>query len=355
MSSRPSETDPNKKLRFVTSDTSSGSSYFIAHRVVCDSKERYHERHATNAYYFDVPRLTALSNRKSCLQGQTPLANLESYLEDNIHLSFAVCYTYSCNGYHEMIKDDFKRLQMPRMDDDIAIKSKPYFYVLESDAERATAKSHDLLLSEGFKKALHLLGTKAPGFQWNWEDSSNLAYPYLQLYHQREYLAGLATIGSNSPHYSHMKALQNYLVDCLGPEYTEAETLFKEGLVDKKHWNKLYRPGAVLVAFAGGEVVAYICNSCPISTHNSLHLRCHTWEFDGKFYQNRVTLDIKWPSTTNNAIAITDLELYPIAYAEEGLEDALRTRGQTFWTCRLRKFINYSVPLEGMEVQIVTN
>jgi len=51
--------------------------------------------------------------------------------------------------------------------------------------------------------------------------------------------------------------------------------------------------------------------------------------------------------------AITDLQVYPLDRATYQLRDELRSRGETFWACRSRKFLNYDVPLQGMEVQIV--
>ncbi|KAF2833898.1 P-loop containing nucleoside triphosphate hydrolase protein [Ophiobolus disseminans] len=325
--------------------------FVVVHRVECSRVEQHHEHHVPSADYLDVPRLLAQSNRKTCLQGQDPIKDIEGYLEDRNNLSFAIYITYSCTRYYETIKDDFKRLRMPTMDENVAIMAKPFFYVLEQDAQPATAESEALILSEGLQDALHVLETHPSGFRWNWNDQSSLMYPYLQLYHQRDLLVDDTTHGLKISHRSHVDALHTYLLSRLGPAYLEAETLFARGSVDRQHWAKLFRPGAVVVTVKNGQPVAFICESCPTQSNGRLLLQCWSWAFDGKFFQNKVVLNISWPSG-NDIVAITDLQVYPLEYAVAGLDNELRARGEVFWACRSRKFVNYDVPLEGMEVQI---
>ena len=349
---RPLNGDSTKRMRSAQSATSSPLPYIVVHRVECTLTERYHEQHVPSADFFDAPRLLAQSNRKTCLQGRKPIKDIESFLEDNDHLSFAVYITYSCTKYHEKIKDEFKRLTMPVMDEAIAAEAKPFFYVLQRDARPATAESEALILSEGLQEALYVLDAKVSTFRWVWEDPSYLMYPYLHLYHHKDLLTGTATREVKPHHQTHLEALHNYLVEHLGPEYSESESLFGRGYVDREHWSKLFRPGSVVVSFEGGQPVAHVCETCPTLGDNDLHLQCWSWAFDGKFFQNNAVLQIPWPSD-GNIVAITDLQVYPLARAMPGLEDELRARGEVFWACRSRKFVNYNVPLEGMEVQNV--
>jgi hypothetical protein len=39
---------------------------------------------------------------------------------------------------------------------------------------------------------------------------------------------------------------------------------------------------------------------------------------------------------------ISDLMIYPVKFAENGLESTLRARGEVFWKCRLRNYVSYS-------------
>jgi hypothetical protein len=128
--------------------------------------------------------------------------------------------------------------------------------------------------------------------------------------------------------------------------------LFQAGMVSQKHWQKLFRPGAVVVTYKADQPVAYVSASYPNVENNVLHSICWTWAFDGKFYQDKVTLTVPWPSDADMVI-ITDLDVYPLQYSDTGLEQELRRRGEIFWTCRQRKFVNYTVPSPGMEAQAV--
>ena len=348
------ESDPTKRLRSATSITSPDLPYIVVHRVKCSRLERYHEDHEPSADYFDVPRLLAQANKKTCLQGRCPIRDIESYLEDHHDFSFTVYITYSCTRYHEAIKDSSERIHMPVMGDNVAVQAKPFFYVLQHDARPATAQSEALILSEGLREALLVLRTEIPGFLSDWNVASNFAYPYLQLYYQRDLLVSSLTPRLKPSLVPHLKALASYLAERVSPEYADAEAMFDVGVVDRHHWAKLFRPGAVIVTLDGGQHVAHICKTSPKPSSNRLHVSCWCWAFDGSFFQRDVLLDIPWPSDSDTT-ALTDLSAYPLVYAKTGVENELRARGEVFWACRLRKFVNYDVPLGGMEVQIVMN
>ena len=38
---------------------------------------------------------------------------------------------------------------------------------------------------------------------------------------------------------------------------------------------------------------------------------------------------------------ICDMDLYPIKYAKDGLEDLIRARGRMFWKCRFKNYVFY--------------
>jgi hypothetical protein len=327
------------------------------HHVECSRVGRYHEHHERSADYFDVPFLPVHSNRMTGLRGQHQLADLESYIEDHDNLSFVVYMTYDCVEYHENIKTSFERLPLPQLDNTIASQAKPYLYILRKDAGPARSRSERLITSESLQKALEV----CRGVRENISDEeereeddfpSNLVYPYLELYHERQALIEHARKRMLVADQSHLTVLSNYLEKRLGSEYTEAEELFKHGSVNRKHWRKLFRPGAVVVSHKQNEPVAYVSTSSAVAYNDGLHLNCWSWAFESKFFKNQVDLVVPWPSD-KDTIAITDLHTYPLEYAPTGFEQELRRRGQVFWTCRSRKFVHYDVPLQGMEVQKV--
>jgi hypothetical protein len=79
----------------------STSTYTTIHHVECAGVGRYHEHHERSAHYFDVPFLPLHSNRMTGLRGQHRLADLESYIEEQVHISFVVYMTYDCVSYYE--------------------------------------------------------------------------------------------------------------------------------------------------------------------------------------------------------------------------------------------------------------
>ncbi|KAH4220692.1 hypothetical protein HBI24_152420 [Parastagonospora nodorum] len=346
------------------------SGYIVVHCVECTRKDLYHEHHDSSADYFDIPLLPARSNRTTHLHGEKPLHDLESYLEDHPALSFAVYMTYDCSAHHDEFKDSFKRMPMPYMDSVVAHQARPYFYTLPRDTEPATPRAEKLILSAGLDQALDMfLETSRRKASRGEEDDQkheplsirqhpkSLVYPYLELYYRNQELREQIVRQTALPIVAntelvHMRNLSWYLEARLSSEFAEAEGLFHRGLTNRKHWAKLYRPEAVVVTQESGQPRAYVCTSCPDIKEGALRLRCWSWDFDGKFFRNEVVLVISWPSDSDT-IPITDLHAYPLRHAHEHMEQELQHRGEVFWACRSRKFVNYGVPLQGMEVQIV--
>jgi hypothetical protein len=333
--------------------------HIAIHHVECSRAGRYHAHHERSANYFDVPFLPIHSNRMAGLCGQRRLIDLEDYMEGHDNLSFVVYRTYDCVAYHEDIKDGFERVAVPQLVNAIPYEAKPYFYVLRENAAHATSRSERLILSESLQKALELLGIsreevsdREEGDEY--ELPSNLDYPYLELYYERQFLVEHAANIISVADQVHLNVLAEWLENNLGSEFTEAGKLFEQGNVNRKHWTKLFRPGTVVVNLKSNEPTAYTCTSCTSTHHNRLLLKCWSWEFDSKFFKNEVDLTVSW-APDKATVAITNLLTYPLEYALPGLKQELRRRGEVFWACRSRKFVNYDVPLQGMEVQKVSS
>lgn len=67
-----------------------------------------------------------------------------------------------------------------------------------------------------------------------------------------------------------------------------------------------------------------------------------SWTFNGTFQKTTSKLFIDWLPSMTDPFNISDLMLYPIKFAENGLEDTLRARGEMFWKCRWRNYVSYS-------------
>lgn len=261
-----------------------GPTYTIFHHVNCPRQDRFHEDHEANANYHDVPFLPANSNRMTGLCGRHRLPRLENYLEDHVNLSFIVHKTYDCEAYHTGIRNTFDRLPMPQMNDDDAYQTKAYFYVLRDDAQAANPHTESLIPSEGLQRALNLLRKvreetfdKKEGAIVEIPNLTNLLFPYIEIYYQRQSLVDIAIKYLPSDEQHHIATLTNYLEACVGSEYDEAAYLFNRGRVNRKHWTKLYPPGTVIAEHRSIEPTAYLLTACSISGHDTLHLKCWSW------------------------------------------------------------------------------
>jgi hypothetical protein len=344
---------PHRDKRAHTSIDSETTQHVLVHRVLCSRVERYHDRHQSSADYFDVPRLLVGANRTTALQGQQALVDAEGFLEDRSGFSFVVYINYRCETYHEKLRQDFTRIRMPHMDHEIESAVKPYFQILQQDGCPATPTSEVMVLSANLEEALQKLHQQHSDSLREWQETEELVYPYPQLYRCKDLFIGASAKTLDCSHQVHLETLYDYLDELLTDDYDEAAALFEAGLVNRKHWAKLFRADEIVVTIKEGQPRAMTMTSSPLHHDDTLALQCWSWEFDGSFFRKDSTTTNVWPSRSD-CIAITEVPIYPLGYAAEGLEKRLRSRGRKFWACRKRNYISYDVPLQGLAVQIVS-
>ncbi|OAK94560.1 hypothetical protein IQ06DRAFT_363454 [Phaeosphaeriaceae sp. SRC1lsM3a] len=227
-----SERGSTKKLQLSQRTPSpSTPAHFVIHRVVCPRKQKYHEFHEASGDYVDVPRMFAKAHRRTMLNGQHRIVDINDFIKDHGEIQFVALLTYNCVTYHERIKRSFKHWEMPEMDQPVAIQARPFFYVLQHDGPLAEAESEGVVLYKDLRAALSLLQRDQADSLGNREltQPERLEHPYLQLYHQRSLLNGpkfqkLAKLQRDS-----IQSLYKYLDHRVGPEYLEAGTLFASG------------------------------------------------------------------------------------------------------------------------------
>jgi hypothetical protein len=343
-----------KRTRSKASPASPASGalqHAVVHKVECTRRGPYHEKHPAIAYFLDAPCLLQGANRSVPLKGQQPLSSIETYLAEHREISFTVCITYSCNQYHDDLEDAFDFYPMPPVDVDTIARMKPYFYVLREDQGPTTARAETILPSDDLREALDMVSTPESQHR-SLSDSVGFIRPYSRLYYHRSLLSTAFGVPESSSRQSHTSVLFDYLERNISPEYSEAENLFQQGLVEKKHWEKLYRPNETVFNDENDQISAYIVDSCSLAGRDALTLHCWSWEFDGKFFRQEKELQIQWPSSSES-IFMTNLQVYPLRFDNTELEGRLERRGREFWYCRHRRFVSYDVPLKGMEIQIV--
>jgi hypothetical protein len=74
-------------------------------------------------------------------------------------------------------------------------------------------------------------------------------------------------------------------------------------------------------------------------THRSME--SSRWEFDGNFQETKRGLHVEYDAASRKPFPITDLNIYPLKYADEGIKSMLLARGNMFWACRERKYVYY--------------
>lgn len=331
------------------------ASYIVVHRVQCNGRHEFNHRdHEAEIDYLDTPRLLTDANQTSALKGTEPLENIGWYLEDNPGRHLAVINIFDCVQYHKEIANTFERLSLPSsIDDRILRQLRPYLYVLKNDAKEAERKNQLLLPSPGLRKALNALRVLHPSSLDNWEAERNLAYPYPQLWHSRDILRNAAEELSPNDQ-CHITTLWNYIDNDITDAWTEAENMFKKGIVSKKHWTKLFRPNEPIVTMLYGEPRAFICKDNPEVSKDKLCLECWSWEFDGQFFRWDVSIMIDWPDQSDVA-SIVDLSHYPLKFDTYNLANRLANRGATFWSCRQRRYVSYRSPSQDTIGQAVSS
>ncbi|GAB1312745.1 hypothetical protein MFIFM68171_02955 [Madurella fahalii] len=326
----------------------------VMHQVQCAGNAPAHSRHRKSGLFLDRPRLFKNDNRASALRGLRDVAgSLDDCFEDNPDISLVVVRTYDCVAYHQEIKDAFVRLPLPAADPEMAANLRPYFDFLEDQAELAEVQSESISISRTLSDAMGRLVEAEPLLFAQWEKS--LVPPYLQVYHTRARARTLAQEVLDERLAAQVLLLLNYVEEAFGPEYLEADNLFKQGLVTREHVDKLFGPNDIIVCTEEGELVAYVSTLCPSPTHGAaeVNIRCYNWAFDGFFRRQEKTIDILWPSKDNGPIPITELDSYPLRFDPSGqLEKMLRERGNVFWSCRKRNFVGYTARTTSFEIQV---
>lgn len=327
---QPHEAENAKRARLST--TESITQQITIHRVRCSRAQRNHAGHPPSSYYSDAPAMVESDNQSTALHGQFPLRDVDNYLDENLGFSIVVFFDYDCEAYHAKIKDAFTRLPMPSMPHDVHLGMKPFFRVLQHDGPVAEATAEQLQLSQTLAEALHTLQGQSAEMPSEWNFDHDLVYPYPKLYHSNDILVGPLKQALELQQQTDLQVLSTYITERLASEYNKMEELSTTGMVSQRHWVMLFRPDDTVITMQDGQYRAFTVKSCRLLDEDTLKMDCQSWEYDGNFFQDHITIPIKWPSRSNH-VAITNLSVYPIRHAAEGIETELRKRGDTFWSC----------------------
>lgn len=325
--------------------------YLIVHEVQCDKIGRNHDQHGVLQRFFDTPRLFAGDNKVGALRGNWPITDIEGILEEDKKIKFIVYRSYACSTYHTRIKNEFEQATVPNLDPKARSRIRPYLSVLTTTGPPAAPLDEWIeVVDDELHGAIVRAEALESGHFKGWMTPSALRSPYLGFYHSRNNLGDLFK-GLSKADEDLLWELFEYIHESCSEEFNAADKLFEKGMVNKKHHWKLFAPKTVVVRKHEGSMVCTLNEKVPLAT--DLVNSNWSWKFDGIFRRDSYWLSLTWPGSDDEDMAIVDLPAYPLKYDRTGLEERLRTRGRTFWDCRIRKYISYFGASTAPDSQIV--
>lgn len=165
--------------------------------------------------------------------------------------------------------------------------------------------------------------------------------PYVFLYHDREMIWQHArAAGPNDM----LEVLVKYL-DSFEKEFQMADALFRSGMVTLKTLQYLFKPDRLVIHNAGREPIALQTESYlslpGIATPPVCSLSAWNYGYDGRFWVANTPISFSYPTTSDEKIPITSLDVYPLEYASQDVHKGLVKRGSECWKSRRRRYVTY--------------
>lgn len=316
--------------------------------------------------YLDKPQLLKGDKGMASLQGHLPIFRLDSYLERHPKISVIVFQdTYDRNPETEA-EDEVLEVSWS---ESIFVTSRKLMKTLKQFGRKFSS-------SLGCSIGLDLTGSKAI-----------LPAPYLPFYHysenMKEYAADLP-----SEEVQEWNLLVKYIDDNYGDQYREVGKMLEEGTISPRFIPYLIKDGDTIVRRDSHGHSAYLATSQPIQNvprnkrqNNGLaqhpgvssgrhmdvkdslntdnldgtvdgmsdsssetqewEIGTEFWLFDGNFEKRRGTTVLKISGRRDELLAIKDLEIYPIQFADPDLVSNMKNTGLEFWKSRSRRYVSY--------------
>ncbi|KAI1611002.1 hypothetical protein EDD36DRAFT_309518 [Exophiala viscosa] len=337
--------------------------------------------------YFDEPEWVLGQGAERQLQCKLPLHNFDLYLEKNKDVSFIVY-----RNFDPFLVDNAGLRTTNRGNRGAGLLPE-----LHPQPNSETIQP----ISQALISAIeNILGTREEysTVLQQFQLSRELKAPYLFIYHSRK---DLDAIQENfSPEAcKEVSLLLDYIKSQYGDKYATADALFERGKITSDYIHYVFKPGDILVQREDGRYKAFVATGWPSMgsikyasrlgsraiqdrglplygteeasmriRHEKIKLQDWSvtgwhWAFDGNFQREHSShyFDIevekvdKWDNATSSSAwqkrrmeepkpkesEITDLQVFPIKYANADLVDTLRKRGSTFWKCRNRRLVSY--------------
>lgn len=341
----------------------------------------------TSKPYFDHPEWVKGLKHQGDLQCNSPIQNLELFLEKNKDISFTV--------YKNFDRKDGSIFSYTLSEGlgDVGPSLLP-----QPSSQSVRPVSEDLRKAVGV-----VLGSRLEYGEilQRYRQSKEVQAPYLFLYHSRaDFDRFREKLSPRSR--SQLDLLFEYVIENFGQEFASADLLLAQGKITPGYVKYLFKPGDVLIQKHGDEYRGFVATSWPrfLTAHvasRSAPDRFHgdsehafynpmnasarfqksrtdvyvweilvwSWAFDGNFQRHDERLDLEVPTDDSDPSSISqrkgklstriassgksrfsersisDLNIFPIKFAPDAIIDRLRRRGRTFWTCCDRRLVSY--------------
>jgi hypothetical protein len=285
---------------------------------------------------FDVSKKNTIS-----LHIENPLANPARWLEKQEDLAFVVYKDYTTMVAYkpetgEAVASDIMPVPIP-------------------------GKESVKLISERMIEAFEAFMKVQTGLLAHFSDldpKSEILAPYRFWYHCRS-TDPFAPL--ESEHKELLGILTKWIEDNYGEIYRHSDENLSQGLVSEDLLDYLVRPGDILITKNEHRFVGYMASSwtkpgpkLASATDRgdeqrrtfSRTVECWQWAYDGAFYRKSSSLQIKLElSESAKEVEVHKLSVFPLRYAKASVQAKLKAelvkRGQTQWSCRGQKLIEY--------------
>ncbi|KAK3367636.1 hypothetical protein B0H63DRAFT_489537 [Podospora didyma] len=296
--------------------------------------------------YLTEPSWMTTRSREPRYRGNSPLADEAGYLRQRPDLAFVV-YKHYHHAYQStaVVKAMKENAALPNP---------------------VPAGETICLLSDEMVHAVDGFLNSQPTFKQDfpeWNSRAPIPFPYLFWFHYRS-TANLESM--MEPYRTQMKLLTSWIDSCYGWIYSEVVRQFGRGLVSSSSMPYFVRPGDVLVSRDSKGIQGHIAESwtkrSPAETPSLKRkgstkitelwtVQAWSYRYDGKFCQNRSTLEIKLEYEEDQPnVDITTLDVMPLRFAPSDFRVKLERRGRTWWGCRRTKLISYNAEDTGDEL-----
>ncbi|KIW17803.1 hypothetical protein PV08_04998 [Exophiala spinifera] len=324
-----------------TNYSTSKEKYRIIHRVPRAETEKFD-------CWLDHPRWVYGELDKKALQGSLPVSNVENFAQRHPEVSFLVQRTYRVGHGTDN-------------EDDLPTPSSESIYIVSDRLKSVCRKMYKLL--------------PYPVSVLKGEEMVELKAPYLFIYHSRNALDDCAA--KLEPRDSReWQPLVRYILEAQKLEYERADYLISQKQISKGYIQYLFKPQDHVVLRQGKVQLGFLSTTWPtsrsIDSHDFKHicresgvdlskffdekdlkaedfrksfgvwnLEAYCFSYLGVFIKKDRTLSVVEPGKGNQSFPISELNVYPLEFAEDDIQALLKKRGEVFWRCRTQQYVSY--------------